>query len=81
MNLAYSSADEERDYESQTTGNQISPLVSRLRTRYGGTGWSVVHGLSGFVSFVALWAKNLFARRGATLRWLEKTRRHLRGAA
>jgi len=26
--------DEERDYESQTADNQISLLVSRLRTRY-----------------------------------------------
>ena len=28
--------DEERDYESQTADNQISLLVSRLRTRYSG---------------------------------------------
>src|SRR6266508_6595439 len=96
------------DYESQTADNQISLLVSRLRTRY--SGWvcgqrSVVRGLSDFVSFVAF-CKNLFARRGrrvygfgkpqvrhaesvswrtrnarATLRWLEKTRRRLHGAA
>jgi hypothetical protein len=34
--------DEERDYESQTADNQISLLVSHLRTRY--SGWSVVNG-------------------------------------
>ena len=34
--------DEERDYESQTADNQMSLLVSRLRTRY--SGWSVVSG-------------------------------------
>jgi hypothetical protein len=39
-NLAYSSADEERDDESQTADNQISLLVSRLRTHY--SAWSVV---------------------------------------
>src|SRR6266496_5669778 len=96
------------DYESQTADNQISLLVSRLRTPY--SGWSVVRrsvvrGLSDFVSFV-VFCKNLFARRGrrvygygkpqvrhgesvpwrtrnarATLRWLEKTRRRLHGAA
>src|SRR6266540_5677385 len=54
------------DYESQTADNQISLLVSRLRTRY--SGWvcgqrSVVRGLSDFVSFV-VFCKNLFARRG-----------------
>ena len=52
-----------RDYESQTADNQISLLVSRLRTRY--SGWSEVSGpgRSHFVSFI-VFCKNLFARRG-----------------
>jgi hypothetical protein len=58
--------DEERDYESQTADNQISLLVSRLRTRY--SGWSVVSGQWSVV-FPTLFpslpsVKNPFARRG-----------------
>jgi hypothetical protein len=100
--------DEEKDHESQTADNQISLLVSRLRTRY--SGWSVVSGLWSVV-FPTLFpslpsVKNPFARRRrrvygygkpqvhhgesvpwrtrnarAILRWLEKTRRRLHGAA
>jgi hypothetical protein len=57
--------DEEKDHESQTADNQISLLVSRLRTRY--SGWSVVSGLWSVV-FPTLFpslpsVKNPFARR------------------
>src|SRR6266536_2669953 len=59
------------DYESQTADNQISLLVSRLRTRY--SGWvcgqrSVVRGLSDFVSFVAFCKKSFCATRASRLR-------------